>query len=173
MSTKLSFREALARPGSAKARSPARSTSRPVRLILRAEEITRPVDLARLLARHGLSLRKAHEMLQRLARGESVAAEFEAPSASRIRTELAKLGIAARAIKLPAADVKRIREHFGLSQSEFAIRFGFEIDTVQNWEQGRNRPDQAAQLLLKIIESYPEDVEAVLTDTDASDRVRP
>ena len=81
---------------------------------------------------------------------------------------MAKLGIAARAIKLPVADVKRIREHFGLSQSEFAIRFGFEIDTVQNWEQGRNRPDQAAQLLLKIIESYPEDVEAVLTNADVS-----
>ena len=137
-------------------------------MILRADEVARPVDLARLLARHGLSLRKAHEVLQRLARGESVAAELEAPSASRIRAELIKLGITARAIKLPAADVKRIREHFGLSQSEFAIRFGFEIDTVQNWEQGRNRPDQAAQLLLKIIESYPEDVEAVLTKADVS-----
>jgi len=168
MSTKLSFREALARPGGAKAKPRARSASRRVRLILRADEITRPVDLARLLARHGLSLRKAHETLQRLARGESVAAELETPSASRIRAELAKLGIAARAIKLPAANVKRIREHFGLSQSEFAIRFGFEIDTVQNWEQGRNRPDQAAQLLLKIIENYPEDVEAVLTDADTS-----
>lgn len=168
MSTKLSFREALARPGSAKAGSPVRSASRRVRLILRADEITRPVDLAPLLARHGLSLRRAHEMLQRLARGESVAAAFETPNASGIRAELAKLGIVARAIKLPAADVRRIREHFGLSQSEFAIRFGFEIDTVQNWEQGRNRPDQAAQLLLKIIESYPEDVEAVLTGADAS-----
>ena len=69
-----------------------------------------------------------------------------------------------RPITLPAANVKRIREHFGLSQAEFAIRFGFEIDTVQNWEQGRNRPDQATQLLLKVIEAYPDDVQAVLTD---------
>ena len=43
-------------------------------------------------------------------------------------------------------------------------RFGFEIDTVQNWEQGRNAPDQTTQLLLKVIEAYPEDVEKVLTE---------
>jgi DNA-binding transcriptional regulator YiaG len=124
----------------------------------------RPVDLARLLARHGQSLRKAHDTLQRLAAGERVAIEVRAANVARLRGELTKLGVAARPINLPRVDVKRVREHFGLSQSEFAIRFGFEIDTVQNWEQGRNRPDQAAQLLLKIIESYPEDVEAVLTN---------
>jgi len=98
-----------------------------------------------------------------------VAVELQSTSAARLRAELAKLGIVARSINLPVADVKRIREHFGLSQSEFAIRFGFGVDTVQNWEQGRNRPDQAAQLLLKVIEAYPDNVESVLTG-DADDR---
>ena len=135
-------------------------------MILRAGDIARPVDVARLLARHGQSLRKAHDTLQRLAAGESVAVELQSRNRERLRAELAKLGVAARSIRVPVADVKRIREHFGLSQAEFAIRFGFEIDTVQNWEQGRNRPDQASQLLLKIIEAYPDDVEAVLTDAD-------
>jgi DNA-binding transcriptional regulator YiaG len=129
--------------------------------------MTKPVDVARLLVKHGLSLRKAHETLGRLADGESVAVELQAADEKRLRSELLKLGIVARAITLPAADVKRIRERFGLSQAEFAIRFGFEIDTVQNWEQGRNRPDQAMQLLLKVIEAYPEDVEAVLTGNEA------
>jgi DNA-binding transcriptional regulator YiaG len=104
--------------------------------------------------------------LRRLAAGERVAVELESGSRNRLRADLSKLGVTARAISLPAADVKRIREQFGLSQAEFAIRFGFELDTVQNWEQGRNRPDQASQLLLKIIETYPEDVEAVLTKAD-------
>jgi DNA-binding transcriptional regulator YiaG len=95
---------------------------------------------------------------------KALLSNFKRPTKKkRLGSELLKLGILARAITLPAADVKRIRERFGLSQAEFAIRFGFEIDTVQNWEQGRNRPDQAMQLLLKIIEAYPEDVEAVLT----------
>ena len=58
--------------------------------------------------------------------------------------------------------MRRVRERFGLSQAEFALRFGFEIDTVQNWEQGRNTPDQATQLLLKVIEAYPDEVEKVV-----------
>ena len=76
----------------------------------------------------------------------------------------------ARTIHLPTADVKTIREHFGLSQAEFAIRFGFEADTIQNWEQGRNRPDQATQLLLKVIEAHPDDVEAILTGYEGQRR---
>ena len=49
----------------------------------------------------------------------------------------------------------------GLSQAEFAIRFGLELDTLQNWEQGRNQPDPAARLLLKVIELHPEVVAGV------------
>jgi DNA-binding transcriptional regulator YiaG len=126
----------------------------------------RPVDVARTLARHGLSLRKAHDALNRLARGEGVAVELSARSRGKVRAELSRLGVEARTIAVPPADVKRIRRRFGLSQAEFAIRFGFEIDTIQNWEQGRNVPDQAAQLLLKVIEAYPDDVEAVLANDD-------
>jgi DNA-binding transcriptional regulator YiaG len=113
-----------------------------------------------------LSLRRAHETLERLAAGESVAVELAAADGGRLRSELARLGILARQIRAPTVDVKSIREHFGLSQAEFAIRFGLEIDTVQNWEQGRNRPDQATQLLLKVIETYPDQVEAILTSQD-------
>jgi len=137
-------------------------------MLLRAGDMPRPVDVARVLEKHGLSLRKAHEILNRLAGGEGVAVELQAASEKKLRTELTNLGVTARRISLPDADVKRIREQFGLSQAEFAIRFGFEMDTVQNWEQGRNRPDQAAQLLLKVIETYPEDVEAVLTGEGAA-----
>jgi DNA-binding transcriptional regulator YiaG len=131
--------------------------------MLRAGDMARPVDVARALARHGLSLRKARETLQRLAAGAGVALALPSPNPARLRAELSRLGVTAQTISLPAADVKRVRERFGLSQAEFAVRFGFEVDTIQNWEQGRNSPDQAAQLLLKVIEAYPQDVEAVLT----------
>jgi DNA-binding transcriptional regulator YiaG len=131
---------------------------------LRAGEIARPVDVARLLTRNGLSLRKTHEVLNRLAEGETAAVELHAANRRKLVAELADLGIHARLIQLPKANVKKVREHFGLSQAEFAVRFGFEIDTVQNWEQGRNAPDQATQLLLKVIEAYPEEVEKVLTE---------
>lgn len=38
-------------------------------------------------------------------------------------------------------DVAAIRKRLGFSQGDFATRFGFKLDAVQNWEQGRRRPD--------------------------------
>jgi hypothetical protein len=69
--------------------------------ILRAGEITRPVDLAHLLARNGQSLREAHDILQRLAAGERVAIEFEAGKTVKLRAELAEFGVSARVIAVP------------------------------------------------------------------------
>ncbi len=89
--------------------------------------------------------------------------ELRADDSSALISELSSLGVSAFLIQLPQAVVKRIREHLGLSQTEFAIRFGFELDTIQNWEQGRYRPDAAAHILLSVIEAYPECVDAVLT----------
>jgi DNA-binding transcriptional regulator YiaG len=42
------------------------------------------------------------------------------------------------------------------------MRFGFELDTIQNWEQGRNAPDAQTQVLLKVIETHPEIVDEAL-----------
>jgi DNA-binding transcriptional regulator YiaG len=165
MSTKSSFRAALERPAAHEEKSPARSGS-PVRLVLRAEEIEKPVTVARLLARHGMSLRKAHEVLNRLAGAETVAVELSADDAQGVVSEFSPLGVRALPIAPPEPDLKRIRERLGLSQAEFSIRFGLELDTVQNWEQGRTRPDPAGQILLGLIEAYPECVDAVLTKTE-------
>jgi DNA-binding transcriptional regulator YiaG len=134
-----------------------------VRLILRFDAVEKPVTVARLLTRHGMSLRKAHDVLNRLADGETVAVELSADEARGLASEFAALGVSALPITPPEPDVKRIREYLGLSQAEFSIRFGLELDTVQNWEQGRTRPDPAAQILLSVIEAYPECVDAVLT----------
>jgi putative transcriptional regulator len=50
----------------------------------------------------------------------------------------------------------------GLSQSEFATRFGFPPATLRNWEQGRARPDAPTRVLLAVIAKHPETVEEVL-----------
>jgi len=52
-------------------------------------------------------------------------------------------------------DVATIRHRLGLSQAEFASRFGFKLDAVQNWEQGRRRPTGAARVLLRVARSHP------------------
>jgi len=62
-------------------------------------------------------------------------------------------------------NVGYIRKHLHLSQQEFADRYGFPVGTVRNWEQGRRRPEGAARLLLRLIESQPELVNEVLRHT--------
>jgi putative transcriptional regulator len=59
-------------------------------------------------------------------------------------------------------DVKAIRKKFGLTQPQFAARFGFALTAVQEWEKRRRRPDRAARLFLKVIDREPEAVERAL-----------
>jgi putative transcriptional regulator len=59
-------------------------------------------------------------------------------------------------------DVKALRRKLGMSQSRFAASFGFGLDAVQSWEQGRRRPEGAARVLLKVIEHDPDAVRRAL-----------
>ncbi len=64
----------------------------------------------------------------------------------------------------PAAiNVVQIRQRVGLSQSDFATRYGFRKRTIQEWEQKRRTPEGAARILLLLIAARPEVVEEVLT----------
>jgi len=62
----------------------------------------------------------------------------------------------------PQVDVRRVRVRLGLSQCEFAGRFGFSFRTLQEWEQGRMQPDGAARAYLTVIDRDPQAVEAAL-----------
>ncbi len=59
-------------------------------------------------------------------------------------------------------DVKAIRVSQKLSQSAFAARYGFTLDSIQNWESGRRTPTGAARILLAIIDQEPSAVMRVL-----------
>ena len=61
-----------------------------------------------------------------------------------------------------AVDVRAIRAGLGLSQQEFALRFGFSLAAVRDWEQRRRLPDPAARVLLTVIAAEPEAVDRVL-----------
>jgi len=52
--------------------------------------------------------------------------------------------------------VKDIRRKLHKSQSEFARMIGVSVDTLQNWEQGRRKPEGPALALLKVAEASPE-----------------
>jgi len=59
-------------------------------------------------------------------------------------------------------DARKIRKRMKLSQAQFAERFGFSLDSLQNWEQGRRIPDGAARTLLMVISREPKAVERAL-----------
>ena len=66
-------------------------------------------------------------------------------------------------VEVPAiVDVRAVRRRTGLSQAAFARRFGINPRTVQDWEQGRHRPDPMARALLTIIAREPEAVRRAL-----------
>ncbi len=63
-----------------------------------------------------------------------------------------------------APDIAEVRARHGLSQREFADLLGVELRTLQNWEQGRNRPDDAALSLVLMFDRNPEAVEEMLSE---------
>lgn len=63
-----------------------------------------------------------------------------------------------RSFQFDPADIKGIRQRLNKSQAEFALMIGVSISTLQNWEQGRRRPEGPAQALLKIAAERPDAV---------------
>ena len=68
-----------------------------------------------------------------------------------------------RAISFRPADVRAIRIRLRKSQSEFALMIGVSVATLQNWEQGRRRPEGPARALLKVAAENPKAVERALS----------
>jgi DNA-binding transcriptional regulator YiaG len=170
MSVGSSFREAFERRAETPEDAQKSFAFPTFRFLLVPREILQPVTLALALRSHGLSLRKAHEILNRLAAGDHVATELSGPDAMELTEKLRRLGVRPLLIRSPDADPKRTREALGLSQAEFALRYGMELDTLRNWEQGRSKPDAAMRLLFKLIETHPQLVSSVLTGEREADR---
>lgn len=55
-----------------------------------------------------------------------------------------------------APDVAALRARFKLSQAKFAGLLGISVNTLQNWEQQRRRPEGPAKVLLRVVATHPE-----------------
>ena len=74
-----------------------------------------------------------------------------------------ELSRAKRVVPPPAAeDVRAIRRRLGLTQAQFAGRYGFSVETIRNYEQGHRRPAGPARVLLKVIAWEPDAVTRAL-----------
>jgi len=59
-------------------------------------------------------------------------------------------------------DVRSIRAALNASQEDFAAIFGFTINQIKDWEQGRSRPLGGVRAYLMLIERDPAAVRTML-----------
>jgi putative transcriptional regulator len=59
-------------------------------------------------------------------------------------------------------DVSALRLRMGMTQEQFAARFGFSVATLRHWERGDRSPHGASLVLLNIIQRAPDAVQAAL-----------
>jgi len=59
-------------------------------------------------------------------------------------------------------DVAALRQRMGMTQEQFAARFGFSVATLRHWERGDRTPQGAALVLLNVIKRVPGAVTAAL-----------
>jgi putative transcriptional regulator len=94
--------------------------------------VRNPNTGAKRRTRHGLALEQSAKEILAHVKGET-----------RLPT---------RRIVLPdEVDVKRIRRKARMSQGEFARAFCINPRTLQEWEQGRRRPDATTRAYLAVI----------------------
>jgi len=60
-----------------------------------------------------------------------------------------------RVYEIKPPEIKTVREKLNVSQSEFALMIGVSVRTLQNWEQGRRKPEGPAKALLRIASKNP------------------
>jgi putative transcriptional regulator len=63
---------------------------------------------------------------------------------------------------VPDVDVRAIREGQGLTREEFAERYGLQVRAIQEWEQGRRKPEPAVRAYMLVIKNQPAAVRKAL-----------
>jgi putative transcriptional regulator len=59
-------------------------------------------------------------------------------------------------------DVRAIRTKLGMTQAEFAACFGFSVNTLRHWEQGKRQPEGPTRAYLLVIDRAPDAVRSAL-----------
>ena len=80
-----------------------------------------------------------------------------------VRHAKGEVELPTRCVEVPdLVNVKAIREKSGLTQTEFARRYGISPRSLQEWEQGRRQPEGAVRAYLMVIDRNPQAVEGAL-----------
>lgn len=117
------------------------------------------VDAALVLASTGVSLLRAKRMIEAVVETGEVFVRLPiVGSVEAVAEELRRAGISPARLGHGSVDVKAMRSRFGLTQEQFALRFGLDVDAIRNWEQGRCLPDKSSAAYLRAIAADPDTV---------------
>jgi DNA-binding transcriptional regulator YiaG len=137
-------------------------------LLRRTGALDQPITVARRLFAAGLTLKEAHVAINKLAEsGWTMCAVSRLEDLRQLAQKLAEMNVQLRLRWSPvesSADIAAMRSRHGLSQREYADLLGIDVRTLQNWEQGRNRPDPAALSLMRIFDRAPQAFEEALSE---------
>ena len=61
--------------------------------------------------------------------------------------------------KVTPKELIRVREKLNISRALFAVYLRTNVRTLENWEQGRAKPNAQAALLINLVRQYPDTVE--------------
>ena len=117
------------------------------------------IAVAKRLFASGMPMRAAHAAINRLAATGTATCDIPADGGiDELAVELPALNVhlvRRRTFEEPAAFLTAVRARHSLSQRDFAAALGFDVRTLQNWEQGRNTPDTAVLLLVALFDRDP------------------
>ena len=60
-------------------------------------------------------------------------------------------------------ELMRVRKDLKISRALFAVYLRTNVRTLENWEQGRARPNAQAALLINLVKRYPDTVQRLAT----------
>jgi putative transcriptional regulator len=65
--------------------------------------------------------------------------------------------------KITPQELIRVRKDLKISRALFAVYLRTNVRTLENWEQGRAKPNAQAALLINLVKRYPDTVERLAT----------
>ena len=65
--------------------------------------------------------------------------------------------------KVTPKELIRVREGLKISRALFAVYLRTNVRTLENWEQGRAKPNAQAALLINLVKQYPDTVRRLAT----------
>ncbi|MCY1668035.1 helix-turn-helix domain-containing protein [Rhizobium sp. SL86] len=156
---KSSLRERFERLGPVEVVTPGQSGSRAVVTLHLDPAVAaiKSITVVRLLVENGMTMLTAKRAVEKAM--ETGQATFVVPGlrdAEAFAAIIADCGFTAKAVAARPVDITALRAELKLTQEQFALTYGIDVETLRNWEQGKRRPDRAAEAYLRVIERMPD-----------------